>query len=268
MNKLNVLVAVAAIATMLSVPTPALAMRDPGPGGAPPPTDQALYNYGPRRQPSQTPYAQPAMPPRIGRAGLNNQYADGMNLYQYVGSNPLVYVDPSGLLKDYECCTDAQKRTLQQDVDRASNTIIPNLVKSIDAAINADTGQYPLLTATKLGTAKRYLSCIDRELGSLGVKCEKAGMSRKCDKGDIYGWANWMFASRIHICNRVYFGMTPEWRSGALMHEASHKCGSLDVAYFLGSSPHDVVLTGWQDIADTYRYWATEGFCIPGHDCP
>jgi hypothetical protein len=30
---------------------------------------------------------------------VHNQYVDGMNLYQYVGSNPLIHVDPEGLCK-------------------------------------------------------------------------------------------------------------------------------------------------------------------------
>jgi hypothetical protein len=37
------------------------------------------------------------LPNRVGQAGLNNQYADGMNLYQYVGSAPHQRVDPLGL---------------------------------------------------------------------------------------------------------------------------------------------------------------------------
>ena len=34
---------------------------------------------------------------RIGRNGYRNQYIDGMNLYQYVKSNPINYRDPMGL---------------------------------------------------------------------------------------------------------------------------------------------------------------------------
>lgn len=194
-------------------------------------------------------------------------HPDGPNLYQYVRSNPTKFVDPSGLLASYECCTDAQKQTLQQDVNRARNAIIPNLVTSIDAAINADTGDYPLLTATKLGTAKRYLSCINRELDSLGSKCEAPGESRTCN-GAI-AWANWIFASRIHVCPG-YWGLDPTDRSSRLIHEASHKCGSLDMAYFNARNdpPRDVWFTGWQDIGDTYEYWVQYGFCIPGHNCP
>lgn len=54
-----------------------LAMRDPGPEGL------------------DMPGVQP--PPRAGQAGLGGQYTDGMSLYQYVRSNPIVGLDPTGL---------------------------------------------------------------------------------------------------------------------------------------------------------------------------
>jgi hypothetical protein len=78
MKQTTLLIGALAIA-VIATATPAFAMRDPGPGG------MAMYNYGPQ-------------PPRIGQAGLNNQYADGMSLYQYVRSNPCSHTDPHGLL--------------------------------------------------------------------------------------------------------------------------------------------------------------------------
>ena len=298
MKRTTLLIAALAIA-VIATATPASAMRDPGAGampgndmglyqygppaagrasvpgympGGPTRTGMALYTYGSKRPAAPLPMSARrgiVTPPRIGQTGLNNQYADGMNLYQYVGSNPAVYVDPSGLLKSYQCCTNAQTQTLKDDVNRAQKTILPQLVADVNKAIQNDTGQYPLLTGAKLKHAKDYLSCIDRQLTNLGSKCEKPGSSLTCDwNPTVYGWVKGIFASRIHICTKVYFGMGPQWRSGALIHEASHVCGSIDLGYFLNESPHDVLLTGWQDIADTYRYWATNGFCIPGFNCP
>ena len=67
--------------------------RDPGTGGA-----MRLGGTGPAvgggfvpRDPGEE-----LMPPRIGQAGLNGQYADGMNLYEYAHSRCTVLVDPSG----------------------------------------------------------------------------------------------------------------------------------------------------------------------------
>ncbi len=84
MKRTTLLIGVLAIAAIATA-TPALAMRDPGAGGG-----MAMYNYGPT-------------PPRIGQSGLNNQYVDGMNLYQYVRSNPIGAGDPSGLESTVPC---------------------------------------------------------------------------------------------------------------------------------------------------------------------
>ena len=38
----------------------------------------------------------PDAPPPVGEQGVNGQYADGLHLYQYVRSMPVIYVDPMG----------------------------------------------------------------------------------------------------------------------------------------------------------------------------
>ena len=57
-----------------------------------------------------------------------------------------------------------------------------------------------------------------------------------------------------------------------LIHEYSHVCGTLDVLggnpTGMNDTPTDFLLTGWQDLARTYWYWAAYGFCIPGYNCP
>jgi len=96
MRRTTLLTAALAIAGIIATTTPAFANRDPGMGGMP------MYNYGPTPpRPGGMPIynygSQLPVPPRIGQNGLNNQYADGMNLYQYVRSSPINRVDPSGL---------------------------------------------------------------------------------------------------------------------------------------------------------------------------
>jgi hypothetical protein len=73
-KRTKLLTAALVIAIVFTIANPALANRDPGMGGM----------YGP-------------MPPRVGQAGAGGQYRDGMNLYQYVRSNPITRVDPDGL---------------------------------------------------------------------------------------------------------------------------------------------------------------------------
>ncbi len=55
--------------------------------------------------------------------------------------------------------------------------------------------------------------------------------------------------------------------SSAIIHEATHKCGTNDAAYFRTSSPKSTRLFHWSSIADTYEYWAKNGVCIPDVDC-
>ena len=83
MKRTMLLAAVLAATTIFATADKASAMRDPGAGGA------TMYNYS----------GHAPTPPRIGQNGLNEQYADGMNLYEYVGSNPANGLDPLGLWK-------------------------------------------------------------------------------------------------------------------------------------------------------------------------
>lgn len=81
--KIRMFVILAAALLLTAIVSPVQAMyhpgmgrfmqRDPGPGGT-----------------------SGSMPSRVGHAGINRQYADGMNLYQYVRSNPIRYVDFTG----------------------------------------------------------------------------------------------------------------------------------------------------------------------------
>jgi hypothetical protein len=96
MNRTTLLASLV-LAAIFATTSPAMAGRDPGPGPGPARgVGMAMYDYRPK----------PPAPQRVDQAGLNNQYADGMNLYQYVRSNPVRHLDPSGRIvigfKGYE----------------------------------------------------------------------------------------------------------------------------------------------------------------------
>ena len=96
MKRATLVTSALATVSVLAVASPALAMRDPGPGGmslyryTPPPPRAGtapMYNHG---------LAVP-VPLQRGEASLGDQYRDGMGLYQYLRANPIVRRDPHGL---------------------------------------------------------------------------------------------------------------------------------------------------------------------------
>ncbi len=81
--------------------------RDPGAGEAtrvgaarPAPGGRFIHRDSLSAVPTRVGAAGPAVAGRFVRRNSVGQYADGMNLYQYVKSNPMVYTDSSGLAVD------------------------------------------------------------------------------------------------------------------------------------------------------------------------
>lgn len=200
--------------------------------------------------------------------GLRTQHADGPNLYQYVGSNPINYADPSGLFRKYVCCNQNQINKIKQDEARALQQI-QALQAQINAAIAADKGQYPALIGSALKKSVIYLDTAADVIRNKDVKCEPQGALKPCNAGAI-AWQKWIFARTVHLCP-IYLGPRygPNFRASTLVHEGTHFAGTLDVRYFTHHQewPHKVGLTGWHDIASTYDTWILCGFCIPGHNC-
>jgi RHS repeat-associated protein len=83
-------------------------------------------------------------------------YADGLNLYAYVGNSPLQWVDPLGLNKRFRGFTPEQIEIIQANmVDAIIEAIF--LMEQIQQAIAADQGQYPWFTNFKLNNALNIL---------------------------------------------------------------------------------------------------------------
>lgn len=108
-------------------------------------TTDALAMYNPRTGRFMQRDPGPGAPERVGTAGPvagsgfieRDQYADGMNLYQYVGSRPIIAVDPNGtvlvvLSGLFQSCNSGE--TLGNIVGQA----IANRIAQYDASGSAD----------------------------------------------------------------------------------------------------------------------------------
>lgn len=110
----------------------------------------------------------------------------------------------------------------------------------------------------KLHVAGNILHCARRTLGTLRFVCADSTLSFSARTYPI-------ISNKVYLADN-YFQDTDIRQQGTLIHEATHHCGTNDAGYFeLGRPPSDSDFLGWQIIADTYAYWAENGFCIPGY---
>lgn len=106
------------------------------------------------------------------------------------------------------------------------------------------------------------------------VLCTK----EKLERGLIYhcvsdpkrgGWTLPVVGRRVYLSEENFWPERISYQKAVIIHEATHKCGTNDAAYFKSTeSPHNVGIFGWSTIADTYSFWSQRGICLPGIDCP
>jgi len=196
----------------------------------------------------------------------SNQYADGMNLYQYVRSNPVRYRDPSGLKIDhYDCCTDAQKRAIKAAHDAAEKKL-----KVIKEAIDKYTYDWVLqnyvVKKNRAGGRPKHdeqtvwtnyrremqvaIAKMQKEFRSgIGVECED-----ECKRGTV-AYVYSIF-SDIHFCP-PFFRESPSEQGSTFMHELSHlAAGTEDKAFDWTRETGWFTTGGWyaMDAADD-AFW-------------
>jgi len=69
----------------------------------------------------------------------------------------------------------------------------------------------------------------------------------------------------VRLCD-AFFNLSVEKAGATIIHEATHSCCATSDREYYDVGPNDPPLStqNWQNIADTYYYWAIKGLCIPG----
>ena len=129
------------------------------------------------------------------------------------------------------------------------------------------------LTSNSYGGERSSFNSTQEELAAKIILCAKErlgkGFKYSCTTSDKFAASTPpLFGNTVNIAENYFFRYSERGKIAALIHEATHKCGTNDATYFRnGVPPQNVGLAGWASIADTYEYWANEGLCIPYKNC-
>jgi hypothetical protein len=141
-----------------------------------------------------------------------------------------------------------------------------------------------------LKTIREVVSCVKERLKSgLHFRCEA-----NCDRG-VLAFVQLKNKNLIHLCS-LSLQQKIRFTATTMIHEASHFCSTEDYDYYYDLSMydgttaiplraparketnHDFKILNWKFYsfttvnkpewtADSYGYWADQGFCLPGLDC-
>jgi hypothetical protein len=166
---------------------------------------------------------------------------------------------PFALATEYINCSQEQVTQIQQaeGVGINESEILLNKLKT--SALDVNRVNREVSNDQKLIHATSVLSCALDEVGNLNYEC-------KGESQTAVAKTDWIFAKKIKIFKNFFDFSTIE-QAGILIHEYTHKCGTTDAAYFWTEAPHSTALIKWPMIADTYHYWISDKFCVPGETC-
>ena len=167
------------------------------------------------------------------------QYADGMNLYQYVRSNPLASVDPTGLYQSATNCTASQEAAIKAAESSASSTASSTYSLVLGPGVQGGPGNYRdrawLMSGRFPGMNRIHVKEMLEITSKLGIRMRSIteGFSRneygvECEcscEDDKDAYVNLgilrAFDDDIHFCPS-FFGKGASEQAQIFLHEMSH----------------------------------------------
>lgn len=248
--------------------------------------------FSPSRQVSSI--ATPALSPTHGLpANIDHQMIEKINgiLNNWYDSKTFRFSNPEVEKETFRNCDDSKKSRIDQRMVSAKQLIKTWLEKIVSyeksGAIPRESsggwfGSNSSSSRSELAPVVETLQCVLSQFELVNFECKDG--PPYCDKrqendpfsdiragnnGDAYAYITLDTAPKdIYLCNKNFWhGSLRE--TAVIIHELSHACGTNDAAYFRHkkNTPKDVFFTAWSNIASTYEYWGTFGFCVPGIDC-
>ncbi len=157
-------------------------------------------------------------------------------------------------------CSDDQARELQEAYNNTEKVEM-RLLSEMDEVIRTRE-DLPNRSIKQVKKARLILKCAQKKLKKLYFQC-------KSDPDDLA-----LFRTLPLIGKKVTFNtetryLTTSVLTAAMIHEATHKCGTTDADYFIqnNKAPASTFWSEWPEIAGSYEYWIFRGFCIPEVDC-
>lgn len=139
--------------------------------------------------------------------------------------------------------------------------LFKKLINDIDHAI-ATREELSRKVVKRLAKSKEILKCSEERARDFEFQCYE-GLT------GYFMQVTLLFGDTVKIATHYLDEVDTDYVAASLVHEATHKCGAIDAAYFRQNqqTPRTTYMISWPYIASTYDYWAIKGFCIPEVDC-